>query len=290
MPRPVILVLIAAMYLAAVGCTRESAPPLVIGGIPDEQVSILEERFGELATYLSGELGITVRYQPSVSYPALVTAFANGDVHLAWFGGLTGVQARLKTVEARVMAQRPRDAQFRSVFVVRGGVAATGLSDLRGLSFTFGSEGSTSGHLMPRYFLSQAGLNPEADFKGNPSYSGSHDKTWKLVESGAFDAGALNEAVWQRAVAQGQVDLSKVRLMTTTDAYFDYHWLAGPKVDMLYGAGTADKIQAALLRMSMGDPKQARVLELFQTDRFIESEPANYDAIEATARSLGLLE
>lgn len=270
-----------------------SGSELLIGGIPDQELSVLEERFGGLADYLEERLGIAVEYRPVVDYASLVTAFRNGDVPLAFFGGLTGVQARLAVPGAHAVAQRDIDPEFRSVFVAREGVEADGLSDLAGLSFTFGSESSTSGHLMPRHFLREAGVDPEEDFDGPPGFSGSHDRTWKLVESGAFDAGALNEAVWDRARREGQVDTEAVRAVHVTEPYDDYHWVVHPELDETYGEGTVDRIVEALLQLDerAGDDEQlAEVLDLFEAERFIPTEDANYSEIEAVARDLGLVE
>lgn len=289
MPR--LTAFLAAFALLLTGCggaAGEEQEPLVIGGIPDQDVAVLEERFGGVAEYLSAELGIPVRYQPSVDYSAVVTAFANGDVQLGWFGGLTGVQARLETPGAQAVAQRPIDTEFRSVFIVGADVPATGIADLAGHSFTFGSESSTSGHLMPRYFLTEAGVDPDTAFDGKPGYSGSHDKTWKLVEAGSFDAGVLNASVWDRAVEEGQVDTSRVRELQRTEPYYDYHWVVHPEIDEEFGAGTTDRLVAALLRMDEAGEAQ-RTLELFEDSEFIPTENGNYDRIEKVARSLGLI-
>ena len=289
--------LLAAVVIALTACGAsnggaagsEDVPTLVIGGIPDQDVALLQERFDGLADHLSAELGIPVRYQPATSYAAVVTAFANGDVGLGWFGGLTGVQARLETPGARAVAQRPIDATFRSVFVAGDQVPARSLEDLAGTSFTFGSESSTSGHLMPRFFLTQAGVDPQTDFDGQPGYSGSHDTTWKLVEAGTYEAGALNESVWDRAVAQRQVDTSKVREVLRTPEYVDYHWVAHPDLDEVHGEGTTERVVQALLGMDEAGPDARRVLALFEDTSFVPAENASYESIEQVARSLGLL-
>jgi len=259
---------------------------LKIGAIPDQNVSRLTRRFDAFADYLSKETGLEVGYVPTVDYAALVTAFKRGDIHLAWFGGLTGVQARAAVPGSEAIAQRPRDAQFHSRFIVQADLPVEKLTDLEGLTFTFGSESSTSGYLMPYYFLLQAGMDPETAFKGKPNFSGSHDRTWKLVESGAFQAGVLNEAVWESAVKEGKVDLSKVRDFYTTPAYFDYNWTVHAAVDKIFGKGTKEKVKKALL--SMGSD-QADILNLFQTDRFIESKNENYQAIRQVAEKLGVI-
>ena len=227
-----------ASLAAACGSDDAKGETLYIGGIPDQDTSLLVRRFDSLAEYLTARLGVEVEYVPSVDYAAVVTGFKNGDMHLAWYGGLTGVQARNAVPGARAIAQRPMDERFLSVFIVGSGVDAESLADLEGLTFTFGSESSTSGHLMPRHFLLQAGVDPDADFRGLPNFSGSHDKTWKLVESGAYQAGALNEAVWSKAAESGRVDLGKVRVLWTTDPYYDYNWTVRPDLDDRSGAGS----------------------------------------------------
>ena len=171
---------------------------LSIGAIPDQDPEVLQRLYGTVADSMSGALDLEVVYQPVTDYGAAVSLFRTGDLDLVWFGGLTGVQARLQTPGAEPIAQRDIDADFHSVFVVN---ACTGLApadDLRplaGLRFTYGSETSTSGRLMPQYFLDQACVGPD-DFSGQAGFSGSHDKTIDLVQAGTFEGGALNLQVW----------------------------------------------------------------------------------------------
>ena len=174
------------------------------GGIPDQDSARLARRYDSFANYLSKELGVKVEYVPSVSYAAVVNAFGKGDLDAAFFGGLTGVQARLQNQGSAAVAQRENDAKFHSKFIARKDLNLTSLEDLKSrsseLSITFGSESSTSGHLMPRKFLKGVGIEADSDFSIPSNFSGSHDLTWQLVESGSFDIGALSEAVWARAV------------------------------------------------------------------------------------------
>lgn len=256
-----------------------------IGAIPDQNVSKLNRRFEELAKYISDKTNLKVEYVPTVDYAALVTAFERGEIHLGWFGGLTGVQARNLVQESEAIAQRPRDEEFHSVFIVQNDINIDNLEELKGLSFTFGSESSTSGHLMPRYFLMNAGIEPDSDFDGMPNFSGSHDKTWKLVESGAFQSGALNEAVWESAVKEGKVDTNKVKVFYTTPSYYDYNWTIN-NVDKTFGEDTKDKVKEALL--SFGEDNK-EIMELFQSDKFIETKNENYNAILTVAKKLGII-
>lgn len=283
----------AALFLALVpaACGGDAGPVLKVGGIPDQDASRLARRYSGFAEYLSKQLGVKVQYVPSVDYAAVVIAFTQGDLQLAFFGGLTGVQARLQNPGARAIAQREHDASFHSKFIVRASLPVHSIDDLkarsRDLTLTFGSESSTSGHLMPRHFLVQAGIDPDRDFQTVPNFSGSHDLTWQLVQSGAFDVGALNEDVWERAVRDGRVDEGKVRVFYTTPDYFDYHWTARPDLDREYGDGFTGRLQAALLGLNPADNKD--ILELFSTQRFIETNNENYRDIEKVARRLGIV-
>ena len=272
-------------------CGGSDAPVLRVGGIPDQDASRLARRYDGFAEYLSQKLGVTVEYVPSADYTAVVTAFSQGNLDLAFFGGLTGVQARLLDEGAQALAQREHDADFHSKFIIRNDLSANSLDDLADLAgdltITFGSESSTSGHLMPRFFLRQAGLDPDSSFRSLPNYSGSHDLTWRLVESGAFDVGVLNEDVWERAVREGSVDTNKVRVLETTPPYYDYNWTAASALDEKFGAGFTRKVQEALLALSAEE--HGEILDLFSTERFIVTENDNYQAIEEVARGLGMI-
>jgi len=272
--------------MALIGCQPTEEATLIIGGIPDQNTSTLTERFDELAKYIEEETSIKTKYVPSTDYAALVTGFSREEVHLGWFGGLTGVQARSSVEGSEAIAHRPRDAKFESVFIYNTNNEIESLDDLKDKSFTFGSESSTSGHLMPRFFLMEANLNPEETFSDVPNYSGSHDKTWKLVESGTYDAGALNIAVWESAVDEGKVDTDKVKVFYTTPTYFDYNWSI-TDVDKTFGEGSKEKIQAALLSFGDDNPE---IMALFQDESFVETNNANYQAILDVAKSLKIIE
>jgi phosphonate transport system substrate-binding protein len=266
--------------------TKTSTEVFKIGAIPDQNAAVLDKGMTAMAKYLSEKTGMKVEFVPSVDYAALVTGFQRGEIHMAWFGGLTSVQARNLVPEADSIVQRPRDAEFHSVFITQSSENISKLEDLKGKSFTFGSESSTSGHLMPRYFLSEAGIDANTDFDGKPNFSGSHDTTYKLVESGAFKAGALNEAVWEAAVKEGKVDTNKVKVFYTTPAYYDYNWTINSNVEDVFGKGTEQKVKEALLSIT-GDQKE--IADLFQTDSFIETKNDNYKKIEKVAKELEII-
>ncbi len=266
---------------------------LTVGAIPDQDPEKLQRLYGILSEYLSNELGVPVVYQAVTDYTAAVTAFKVGDLDLVWFGGLTGVQARLQVPAAEAIAQRDIDAEFHTVFIANAAsglgpiTEAAELTELKGKTIAFGSESSTSGRLMPQYFLAESGVKL-SDFKSEPGFSGSHDATIKLVEAGTYDVGALNEQVWLDRLAAGEVDENKVQAIWQTPAYYDYHWVVNSeKVDAEFGEGFTQKIQAALLKLDKSDPDQAAILELFGADQFIQTTNENYAQIEAVGREIG---
>ncbi len=295
------MLLIATLAFSAIGCgakteseTTEQAveeaevielPTLKIGAIPDQNQSKLNRRFDELAAHIADETGLTVEYVPSVDYAAIVTGFERDEINLGWFGGLTGVQARLAVEGSEAIAHRAKDSDFLTVFVAQKELGLSGLDDVKDHTFTFGSESSTSGHLMPRHFMIEAGIDLDTDLDGAPNYSGSHDKTWKLVESGSFQTGALNFLVWEAAVAEGKVDLEKVDVFYTTPGYYDYNWTIS-NVDAVYGEGTKEKVKAALLSFGEAHPE---TMALFGDDKFVETNNDNYGAIEDVARNLDII-
>jgi len=288
------LFLLAACSNDDTGSSPSAAGPLPMSAIPDQDPELLNRLYGDVAARFADATGLEVNYVPVTEYPAVVRGFEVGDIAVAWMGGLTGVQAVQRVPGAVAFAQRDIDAEFTSLFIAtkESGLAAfdsvEGLTSLAGKSLTFGSDTSTSGRLMPQYFMDQAGLAVD-DLRGEPGFSGSHDATIEAVASGSFEVGAVNSQVWETTLEAGEVDLSDVVVLFETPTYFDYHWLARPDIDEVYGAGTLDSIKDLLFGLEPSVPEDAAVLELFGAESFIPTENANYDQILAVARELDLL-
>ncbi len=279
--------------LPAAHAQQSSKPVLRISAIPDQQPEKLNRLYGLVANELSKQLGVRVQYVPVTNYAAAVSAFRTGNLDLVWFGGLTGVQARLQKPGAKVLAQRDIDASFHTIFIAntKSGLkpvtSVKGLSQLKGKRFTFGSESSTSGRLMPQYFLGQAGVKPNQFAGGAPGFSGSHDATVALVQSGAYEAGAVNEQVWRASLHNGKANRSKVMAIWKTPGYPDYHWIAQPDLDKRFGKGFTNRIQKAILSWRPSNPEQKQILSLFGAQQFTAAKASAYGRIEQVGRQIG---
>jgi phosphonate transport system substrate-binding protein len=255
-----------------------------VTAIPDEAPTELARKAAPLVKYLEKTLGMKVEFTPVTDYAASVEALANKQVDLAWYGGFTFVQASVRSGGKVIpLVQREEDAKFRSVFITSDPAIKT-LADLKGKNVSFGSQSSTSGHLMPRSFLLQANIDPDKDFK-RVAYSGAHDATIAAVVAGKVDAGALNISVWEKFVADGKVDTNKVRVFYTTPGFFDYNWTV--HADM--PAAQREKLTKAFLSLDRASPEGKEILELQRATRFIPTKAENYKGIEQAAHSAGLL-
>jgi phosphonate transport system substrate-binding protein len=253
--------------------------------IPEEAATEQVRKFTPIAQYLEQKLGMKVEFTPVNDYPAAVEALVNKKVDLVWFGGFTHVQANLRSGGKIVpLAQREEDTKFQSVFIAKTNSGIKTLADMKGKQISFGSQSSTSGHLMPRSFLLQAGLNPEKDFR-RVAYSGAHDATIASVVSGKVDAAALDITVWRKFVSENKVDTKDVDVFYTTPPYFNYNWSV--HADM--PAAMQERVKKALLDLNPADAVQAEILRLNRATRYVPTSPANYKGLEAAARSAGLL-
>lgn len=280
--------------LALASCGSDSggkAPALRFCAIPDQNATELEAKYGQVADYLAQELGVEVEFVPTADYGASVDAFRNGDVQLAWFGGLTGVRARSYVPGARAIAQGKVDPLFYSYFIANASTRIEPGDDfpmaLKGHTFTFGSESSTSGRLMPEYFIREAtGMSPTEFFAGEEmNFSGSHDKTALLVAEGTFDAGVLNYKVYDAMVAEGKIDPEVCRVIWKTPTYPDYNWTAHPILEEEFGAGFTDRLQAALV--GIHDPALLEALQ--RPEGMIPAANEDFAPLAELAKTLGLL-
>jgi phosphonate transport system substrate-binding protein len=258
---------------------------LRVSAIPDENPTELMRIYTPFAEYLSKELGIPVRYYPVVDYAATVEALAAKKLDMVWYGGFTFVQARKRTGNAIPLVSREEDLRFHSKFITRPETAIKTLAHLKGKTFSFGSVSSTSGHLMPRYFLLQNGINPERDF-ATFSFSGAHDATALWVESGKVDAGALNETVWDKLVQTKRIDPNKVQVFWTTPPYIDYVWTVRGDLD----SSLVEKIAAAFTKLNYSNPADRVLMNLQRTKRYVRVKVEQFKPAEEAALAAGLLQ
>ena len=280
------LALKVAFACAASACFTATfaADVLRVSAIPDEAPTELQRKFAPLGKYLEKETGLKVSFVPVTDYAAVVESLATKKLDLAWLGGFTFVQAKIRTGGTAIpIVQREEDARFTSKYVTADPAIKT-LADLKGKTFAFGAPSSTSGSLMPRFFLQQAGLNPEKDFK-TVAYSGAHDATVAFVAAGKADAGVLNASVWDKLVELKKVDPEKVRVFATTPPYFDYNWTVRGDLD----PALIKKLTDAFLKLDPTNPEHKEITALQRASKFIPSKKENYDGIEQAARSAGLL-
>ncbi|CRI58978.1 putative selenate ABC transporter substrate-binding protein [Pseudomonas sp. CCOS 191] len=278
------LALFAGLALSCCAVVAQAADVLRVSAIPDEAPTELLRKFKPLGEYLEQQLGMKVQFVPVADYPAVVESLASDRLDLAWLGGFTFVQVHLKDPKATPLVQREQDAKFTSKFITANPDVKS-LKDLKGKTFAFGSISSTSGSLMPRYFmLKNDNIKPEEYFS-RVAYSGAHDATAAWVQAGKADAGVLNASVWDKLVAAGKVDTSKVRVFATTPEYFDYNWTVRGNMD----PALKEKIKQAFLALDPAKPADKAILDLQAASRFIETRPENYQGTEQAAREAGLL-
>ncbi|MDX1755049.1 MAG: putative selenate ABC transporter substrate-binding protein [Marinobacter sp.] len=278
-----------SLCLLLTSASAAMADTFVFTAIPDEDETKLVERFRGVADYLSEQLDVEVRYIPVKSYAAAVSAFRNNQVQLAWFGGLSGVQARRLVPGSEALAQGEEDQAFQTYFIAHTDTGLEPGSELpeaiRGRTFTFGSKGSTSGRLMPEFYLRQQfGEAPESVFS-RVGFSGNHTRTLRLVEAGTFDVGALNFKVWEKELAESNVDTSQVQVIWKTPGYPDYQWTIRGDVDQRFGDGFKERVRTALLNLD--DPE---LLASFPRSAFIPASNSDYQPIETVAEEIGILD
>ena len=275
--------LVLCLFVGTTSAASPTPPVLRISAIPDEAPTELQRKFKPLGTYLEAQLGMPVSFVPVNDYAAVVEALAAERIDLAWLGGFTYVQAQLKTGNATPLVQRERDQSFTSKFITSD-PSVSSLQDLQGKTFAFGSVSSTSGHLMPRYFMIRDGIQVDTFFS-RIAFSGAHDATAAWVESGKVSGGVLNAAVWDKLVAGGRINTDKVRVFATTPPYYDYNWTVRGNL----AADLQARITRAFLNLDPQNAQHREILDLQAADRFIVTRSENYAGIEEAARAAGLL-
>jgi phosphonate transport system substrate-binding protein len=301
-----VALLLAALTasLALVGCSQESdaaggAKPAAAGqkvrfsGIPNVNTTEMLEKNKPLADYLTKKLGVEFEYVPVADYNATVTAFKNGDIDMGWFGGYTGCQARNDVKGAQAIVCGAVDKKFKSYFVANKSLGLEKGDEFpmsfQGKKFTFGSPSSTSGRLMPEFFIRKhTNKSPKEFFGIEDAFSGGHDKTIAFVEAGTFECGAVDFAVYDKLAKENKFDPSVVQIIWVTPEYFDYQFTVRPDMDAKFGAGFTKKLTDVLTGISGDDLK---VLDGIQraNDKLVTCSNEDFETLRKTAVEIGLL-
>jgi phosphonate transport system substrate-binding protein len=255
-------------------------PPLRLSMIPSTDPGKILRESEPLVAYLKSKLGRDVTMTIPTNYAGVVEALANDQVDVAYLGGFTYVQAS-RRAGVVPLVQRDRDQRFHSLFITQPRSPILALSDLKGHSFAFGDVNSTSGHLMPEFFMRRASV--DASVIAKAAYTGGHDATLLAVANGRIDAGAIDEAVLERMTKEGKLDASKVRVFFTTPPFFDYVWAARKGID----ERTRDAFTLAFLALKAPDDR--KVLDLLQASVYVKADDASYAPLRQAATEAGLL-
>jgi phosphonate transport system substrate-binding protein len=284
MQQRLILTAVAAALFVSDLFAAQAPKEFRISAIPDENPQEMLRIYTPFADYLTKEIGVPVKFTPVVDYAATVEGLAANKLDMVWYGGLTSVQAARRAKGAKRVIMRREDAEFKSYFITRKDTGVSDLKDLKGKTFSFGSVSSTSGHLMPRFFLLKAGISPEKDFS-KFSFSGAHDATAAWVEAGRVDAGALNFLVWDKLVEAKKVNTDKVFVFWKTPPYVDYVWTVRGGVDK----GLVDRVSKAFLKLDHNNPEHKRLLDLHRTKGYVAAKDEDWKGIEEAAIGAGLI-
>ncbi len=280
--RLILSLLFSGSLTLIAGCHAGTTQSLRISMIPTTDPGKMIRESEPLVAYLEKETGAKVEITVPTNYAAVVEAIANDQVDIAYLGGFTYVQSS-KRAGVIPLVQRDQDQNFHSLFITQAESGINGLSDLKGRTFAFGDVNSTSGHLMPEYFMREAGVDPEVIKKA--VYTGGHDATALAVANKRVDAGALDETVYQKMVADGKLDPPKAKVFITSPPFFDYVWVARKGLD----TKLQEAFSSAFLKLDASDPQHTPVLDVMRAKKYVRANDRDYDKLRQAATGAGLL-
>ncbi len=276
-------VLSSCTTLLLAGCkSAQAAPTLRVSMIPTTDPGKIVRQSQPLVDYLQKQTGAKIELTVPTSYAAVVEAITSDRVDIAYLGGFTYVQAAARA-GVRPLVQRLKDKNFHSLFITQTSSPIRTMADLKGKTFAFGDINSTSGHLMPSYYMRQEKVDPAVIEKA--IFTGGHDATALAVAHKRVDAGSMDELVYKSMLQAGTITPEQVRVFYTTPPFFDYVWAARAGLDPML----TEKFTQALLRLDEANPQDKTLLDLLNAQKYAVAQASDYGPLRQAAKDDGLL-
>jgi phosphonate transport system substrate-binding protein len=279
------LSLAVTLLSVTIGCNGSRSPEVTlrVGMIPSTDPGKIVRDNQPLVKYLEKETGARIELVVPTNYAAVVEAIANDRVDIAYLGGFTFVQAS-QHAGVQPLVQRERDQEFHSVFITQPSSGINSLEDLKGRTFAFGDVNSTSGHLMPAYYMRASGI--DSGKLPKILLTGGHDATALAVANAKVDAGAMDELVLANMIKAGKIKPDQVKVFYTTPPFFDYLWAARKGLD----SKLSNAFATAFLKLDASNPEGKLLLDLLNATKYVRASDSSYEKLRQAAREEGLLQ
>jgi phosphonate transport system substrate-binding protein len=176
--------------LIGVSAQAASAPKAItIGFIPGENPQELQENGEVIAKLLQSKIGVPVNIYVSKDYSGLIDAMKTKKIDFAFFSAMTFVFAE-KMAGAKVLLKKVWTGPYYYSTILARDQKVTKLSQLKGKTFAFVDQKSTSGFLYPQVYFKKSGIDPKSFFK-DIVFSGNHPESVRLLREGKVDAIAV---------------------------------------------------------------------------------------------------
>ena len=237
--------------------------------------------------------GIDLDWVLYSSWDALVEAFVNKEVDLAWNGPLAYVKIKRRLDEpCRVVAMRDVDVNLITHFITLPDSDITTVEDLRAKRFAFGSRGSVEAGLLAHYYLKEVGINPRHDFAlctfyedRQPSSLSDERDVIERILKGEYDAGAVCQTTLEVMEEEGTLPRGSIRIFWSSPGYSHCCFTVHKDMDM----ALSREITQAFVSMDYSDPVGKTVMDSEGCKAFVPGITEGWETLERVAEQEGLI-
>ena len=276
----VVLLTLLALLLGCTDTTEHDVrtPEVItIGVLPGQSPEQLAEQYGPLVSYLEERTSLEFELVIPEDYQSVLDDFITHRIDIANLGGFTFTEAERRH-NAEPLVMRDVDLNFASCYLIQSADERRSILEFEAETFSFGPQLSTSGHVMPRYFLESNGIDPDTFF-ASVRYSSGHDETAKWVRDGAVAVGVANCMVMESMILDGRLRRDELRILETTPAYSNYVWAVSEHLS----AAVKTRVRDAFLDLDATDPEHREVLQRLGANAYLPASRNDFDSVRRAA-------
>lgn len=233
------------------------------------------EDIGKVMDYVSRKVGAKFVVVPSIGYEKSIKKLREGDIDAGIFGSAPAfISLKEEIAELIARPEIRKSSVYYGYWMTLKESGLKKIEDFKGKSFAYVDPYTSAGYLFPRAAVKGKGFDPD-NFFGTVKFSKTHEAAIQMLLNGSVDGCAAKDTAYKKFIDTNIELKDRLNIIEVAGPFPERTLMISKRVD----EGIRKKVKETLLKMD-SDPEGKKVLMETGRDRYVETTPEDFAAIE----------